>query len=128
MKLSPRSEYREEQFRRTRLAAKLQEKFASLAALSIKYNYLNPDGSPRHREVKFTVNVERASAVVRVDCLNPDCVGGDFDLSDALAQAVHIRQREVSGELRCEGWQDRFSIDHVLCHQRIAFEIALEYQ
>jgi len=128
MKTSPRADYRESQHRRAKQSATLAEKFPELAALTLNLAYLNPDGSTRNREIRFSVNIAGASSVFRIDCLNPDCVGGDYDLSDVLKQAVAVRQPVVTGELCCEGWQNRFTIDHERCHQRIAFTIALDYR
>lgn len=128
MKSSPRTEYKESQFRRARQSATLAEKFPELAALKVDFAYLNPNGSSRNREVRFSVNLVRASSVFRIECLNPDCVGGDYDLSDVIVRAVSDRQASVAGELQCEGWQDRFVIDQTRCHQRIAFKLALEFR
>jgi hypothetical protein len=128
MKPSPRTEYRESQLRRVKESPPLAARFPDLAALKVDFSYLNPDGTSRNREVKYSVNLDRVSSVFRIDCLNPDCVGGDYDLSVALAHAVAIRQGAVTGELRCEGWQDRFTIDRVRCHQRIAFTLSLGYR
>jgi hypothetical protein len=128
LKPSPRAEYREQQHLRAKHQPTIADRFAELSALTAEFAYRNPDGTSRNREVKFTVNIHHASSLFRIDCLNPDCVQGDYDLSDVLRQAVTSRQRTVTGELCCEGWQDRFSIDHTRCHQRIRFTLTLEFR
>jgi hypothetical protein len=127
-KSTPRSDYRQKESLRTSQSAPLAEKFEELKALTVEFSYLNPDGGSRNRQIKYTVNIERARSVFRIDCLNHECVGGDFDLSDRLADAVAARLNTVSGEMKCEGWQDKDSIDKVHCHHILSYKLALEYQ
>ena len=53
----------------------------------------------RHRSSKAVLrlpDLEHAKSVFRFDCLNQECVGGGFDLSDLLAQAVAKRSKVLS--------------------------------
>ncbi len=127
-KLTPRSDYRQKESLRVSQSPPLAERFEELKALTVDFAYLNPDGGSRNRQIKYTVNIERARSVFRIDCLNHECVGGDFDLSDQLAQAIAGRQSSVTGEMKCAGWQNKESIDRVSCRHILSFKLALEYQ
>ena len=125
---SPRSQYKESENRRISQSPTLAAKFAELEALKIKFSYRNPDGTKRNHEVKYTVNLEHVSSAFRIDCVSAECVGGDFDLTDLLKSAVAVRQRNVTGEMQCEGWLNRHAIDRLHCHQRLAFDFELKYR
>ncbi len=127
-RFTPRADYRQKESLRASQSAPLAERFEELKALTVEFAYLNPDGSSRNRAIKYTVNIERARSVFRIDCLNHECVGGDYDLSDQLAQAVKLRQSTVTGEMHCQGWQDKDSIDRIRCDHVLSFKLALEFQ
>ena len=127
-KLTPRFDYRQKESLRASQSPTLAERFEELRALTVDFSYLSPEGVSRNRQIKYTVNIEKARSVFRIECLNHDCVGGDYDLTELLAQAVDQRQTRATGEMCCQGWQDKDSIDKVHCHHKLAFTLALEYQ
>jgi len=90
-------------------------------------SYFNAEGVTKNSEVKCTFNPENTKSVVRFDCHNHECVGGDFDLSDVLAQAVATRQTTVTGEMSCQGWLSKTTIDRVHCHNILRYKLSLEY-
>ena len=47
-------------------------------------------------------------------CLNPDCTGKGFSLTNEIRQAVH-ELREISGSIKCDGKEDWKYIDAVGC-------------
>jgi hypothetical protein len=62
-----------------------------------------------------------------LDCVNSDCVCGDFDLSEAISQAVRGRQSTASDEIRCLGWLDQSTVNSRRCHMLLRFKLSLEY-
>ncbi len=56
-----------------------------------------------------------------------ECVGGDFDLSQALAQAVADRRKEVAGELRCQGTRKRGDREREPCETLLRYRLGLSY-
>ncbi len=52
---------------------------------------------------------------------------GDFDLTKELASAVAKKRTTVSGELSCQGWQNKTTIDAVHCHNILRYELKLAY-
>ena len=52
------------------------------------------------------VNLKHAKSVFRFDCQNKECIRGDFDLSDVLAEAIAAQRTTAIGELRCKGWRN----------------------
>ena len=125
--ISPRQEYLLQENRRVESSPLLAERFPSLKSMTVDLAYYDTDRPERTSQIKYTFNLERAKSVFRLDCQNPDCVGGDFDLSDVLAEAVMERRTEVTGELSCQGWRNKNTIGSHPCGKVIRFNLTLGY-
>jgi|SRR5437899_13104883 len=126
-KFGLRADYRQQESHRIRESVSLSEKFRELKSLTVELAYFSPGGVTRNSQIKYTVNPDRAKSVFRFDCLNGECIRGDFDLSEALARAVATRQATASGEICCEGWLSKTTIDKVRCHNILRYKLQLEY-
>jgi hypothetical protein len=127
-KFTPRAEYRQQENQRVLASATLAEKYRELKSLTVEYENLSSEGISRNSHIKYTVNPEHARSVFRLDCPNGECVGGDFDLSEVLADAVSARQTSAGGELCCQGWLSKTTIDQTRCHNLIRYKLSLEYE
>lgn len=105
----------------------LAERFPNLKALTVELSYYDEEGLIRSSQIKYTVNLARAKSVFRFGCHNPECVRGDFDLSEAVAQAVAAHHTEVSSESRCHGWRSRTTIGSVECRNLLRYKLTLGY-
>jgi hypothetical protein len=123
----PRFEYREQESQRVKDAPTLANKFPKLKALIVDLGYYNASGISKNSQIKFTPNLETSKSVLRIDCPNHGCIRGDFDLSDSLAGAVAGHRATVSGEMSCQGWQSKTTIDTVPCHNILRYTLRLEY-
>jgi len=126
-RLGARAEYREQEGQRVKDSATLASRFAQLKSLTVDLAYYDPSGVNKGSEVKYRVNLDGAKSVFRFNCPNKECVRGDFDLSEELADAIATRQTAVSGERTCEGWRSKTTIDTVHCHNILRYKLALEY-
>jgi hypothetical protein len=126
-KFTPRADYRQEEARRTAASISLSEKFRELKSLTVEFGYFSPEGVTRNSQIKYTVNPDHARSVFRLDCSNTECIRGDYDLSEVLARAVAERQTSVAGEMRCEGWLSKTTIDRIPCHNILRYKLSLEY-
>jgi len=126
-KFTPRADYRQAEGQRTRESVSLAEKFPNLKTLTVEFGYFSPEGLSRNSQIKYTVNPEHAKSVFRLDCPNNECVAGDFDLSEALAQAVAAHEATVTGEMCCQGWLSKTTIDRLHCHNILRYKLSLEY-
>jgi len=126
-KFGPRADYRQQESQRIKQSASLSEKFQELRSLTVELAYFTPGGVTRNSQIKYTVNPAHAKSVFRFDCLNGECIRGDFDLSEALARAVATRQATASGEICCQGWLSKTTIDRVHCHNILRYKLRLEY-
>ena len=126
-KISPRKEYLLKEQQRVLESPSLAHKFQKLKSLTVDLGYYNPEGVTKNSQVKYTVNLEHAKSVFRFGCHNHECVRGDFDLSQVLAEAVAARRTTVSGEARCQGWRNRAGIDTVPCHNLLRYKLTLKY-
>jgi len=126
-KFTPRAEYRQQQSLRIKESASLAQKLPELKSLTVEFAYFSPEGVSQNRQIKYTVNPEHAKSVFRLDCINDECIRGDFDLSEALAQAVTARQASASGEMCCQGWLSKTTIDQIHCRHILRYKFSLTY-
>ena len=126
-KPTPRADYRRQEKQRTDESISLSEKFRELKSLTVKLAYFSPEGVSQNRDIKCTANPDYAKSGFRFDCLNNECVGGDFDLSEALAKAVAARQATASGEMCCQGWLSKTTIHQTHCHHILRYKLILGY-
>src|SRR3954470_11661643 len=126
-KPTPRSDYRLRERQRVNESISISEKFRELKSLTVELAYFNPAGVSQNSQLKCTTNPDHAKSVFRVDCTNGECVAGDFDLSEALAEAVAARQSTATGEMCCGGWLSKTTIDQVHCRHILRYKLILGY-
>ena len=124
---SPRVEHLRQENLRAQASPSLAESFPHLKSATVDLGYYHPGKLTRNSQIKYTVNLEHAKSIFRIGCPNHECVGGDFDLSDALGRAVRARQTNVAGEICCPGWRSRSTIDVVPCSNILRYELSLGY-
>jgi|SRR5882724_8570941 len=126
-KIGARAEHRQQEGHRIRSSGSLAEKFPELKSLTVNLAYYNSDGLTKSSQFKYMVNLENARSVFCFDCLNKECIRGDFDLSNQLSNAVSDRETSVSGEICCQGWLSKNTIDTVRCHHILRYKFSLGY-
>ena len=126
-KTNPRAEYRLNQIQRANQSVSLSEKFPKLKSLKVDLHYFEPDGLTRTGELRYTVNVQHAKSMFSFVCQSGECLGGDFDLSDAVAKAVANRNKTVEGEVRCPGSRIRPREEANPCHNLLRYKLTLGY-
>jgi len=123
----PRFEYREQENQRVQASPTLTDKFPALKALTLELGYFNSAGTSKNSQIKFMPNLDIGKSVIRIDCPNHGCIRGDFDLTDEVAKAVAAHRPSVTGELCCQGWQSKTTIDTVPCHNILRYTLSLTY-
>ena len=126
-KLGPRAIFRQQESQRIMDSGSLAARFPKLKSLKADLTYHPPDGVARSAQIKYAVNLDHAKSVFRFDCLNKECICGDFDLSELLAQAVAKRHTTLIGEMRCQGWRNKDSIETVCCGNILRYKLSLAY-
>ena len=126
-KPTPRADYRRQEKQRTDESVSLSEKFRELKSLTVELAYFSLEGVSQNSQLKCTANPDHAKSVFRFDCVNDECVAGDFDLSEALAQAVAARRSTATGEMCCRGWLSKTTIDQVRCRNILRYKLILGY-
>jgi hypothetical protein len=126
-KTNPRAEYRLSQIQRANESAPIAEKFPKLKSLKAELCYFGPDGLTRTGELRYKVNVEHAKSMFSFVCQSGECLGGDFDLSKALAEAVGKRSKTAEGEIRCQGNHLKPKESPKPCHNLLRYKLILGY-
>ncbi len=126
-KINPRADFRQQENQRINAAPNLAETFHALKSLSVDLEYYEEGGIRKTAQIKYTVNLTKAKAVFSFPCPSDNCIGGDFDLSEKLASAVDEHLTTATGEICCQGWQSKTTIDSVCCHRVLRYKLNLEY-
>ena len=126
-KTNPRAEYRLREIQRVNESASLAEKFPKLKSLKVDLSYFEPDGLTRTGELRYKVNVEHAKPAFSFVCQNGECLAGDYDLSNAVAEAVVKGRKTVEGEVRCQGTRVRPKEDKRPCRNLLRYKLTLGY-
>ena len=122
-----RAVYRQQEGLRIQESVTLADKFQKLKSLTVTLTYFGPGGVSKSSEIKYTVNLSNAKSVFRFNCQNNECIRGDFDLSEELAKAVAARRKLLTGELCCQGWRDKTTIDTLPCNNILRYKLNLAY-
>jgi hypothetical protein len=126
-RIGARAEYLQEEKERIKASTSLAEKFSTLKSLSAILTYFAPNGATQHSEIKCTFNLGYAKSLFLFDCPNKECIGGNFDLSSELAQAVREQRETADGEIRCQGWQSKTTVGRVYCDHLLRYKLSLGY-
>lgn len=126
-KRNPRQEYRLKQREQIEASPMMAEKFPRLKSLKVTLEYYDATGSARNGRMKCQLNVAHARSRLWFACPVGECIGGDFDLSEALADAVAKRKKVVTGELRCQGTRKRGDREQVPCQTLLRYKLNLSY-
>src|SRR6267142_2622312 len=110
-----RAEQRRQDNQRVNESASLADRFRDLRTLTVDLAHYDPDGRAKTGEIKYTVNLANAKSMFRFSCPNEECVAGDFDLSQELANAIASRRTTASGEIICHGWRSKTTVDRIRC-------------
>ena len=127
-KVNPRAAYRLKQRDQIEASPLMAERFPRLKGLRVTLEFFDATGNTKQGEMKCKLNVAQASSAVWFGCRSGECVGGDFDLSGAVAKAVAERRRVVTGELRCQGARKRGDDAVVPCQTLLRYKLNLNYE
>ena len=125
-KESPQGQFRLRQRQRVGDAVGLAEKFSSIRSLTLRLEYFEPNGS-RISMLTYSMNIQHAKSIISFPCPSGTCFNGDFDLSDAVSQAVGRHRKTAEGELRCEGVKPLAKDTLQPCHNLLRYKITLRY-
>jgi hypothetical protein len=127
-KKNPHVEYRLLQNQRINDSSSLAQKFPRLKTLGVDLNYFDSTGLTRNGGMSYKFNLEHAKSLFYFNCPNRECVGGDFDLTEALVGAVAGKLKTVTGEARCGGVRhNRERKERVPCQNVLRYTLRLGY-
>ncbi len=124
---SLRQDYRIKQRERIDASPVLAEKFPQLKTVTVRLEFFDPAGSTKQGEMKCLLNVAHARSALWFGCPGVECTCGDFDLSEALVQAVAGQRKVATGELRCQGTRKRGDREPVVCGTMLRYKLNLNY-
>lgn len=105
-------------------------RFPSVVSCKIEYNrevtlaVLYKDDKPRLE----TIDIHTHSSRVTIECINPDCTKGIFDLTNVITEMVDRRVERKEGELFCNGYQDAERVGQYHCRCKLFYNIQIMYE
>ncbi len=122
-----RQEYRLKQRQQIEASPLMTERFPRLKGLKVVLEFFDAAGTTKNGEMKYKLNVEHAKSALWFACPGVECLGGDFDLSGALAEAVARKRKVASGEFRCGGTRMRGDRERTPCQTLLRYKLNLSY-
>ena len=126
-KHNPRQEYRLKQREWIEASPSMAKKFPRLKAVKVMLEFFDASGSTKQGEMKCKLNVEHAKSVLWFACPGVECMCGDFNLSEALANAVAEHRKVAAGEMQCQGTRKRGDRGPVVCGTLLRYKLNLNY-
>src|SRR5258706_13036945 len=126
-KIDPRREYRQQENERVLESASLKTRFPEMKSLVVHLTHFDTTGARKSGEIKYTVNLAHAKSMFRFNCVNHECVGGDFDLSSDLARSIEARLENITGEIHSKGWRSKNTINTIACDDLLRYELTIGY-
>jgi len=127
-KPNPRMEYRLRRTEEINESPTLSAKFPNLKLLHITVDYFDSSGRIRNGGMKYKLNLAHGKSLFCFNCVNSDCAGGDYDLSERLAQAIETCRKVVQGELRCQGMRHNKELKESRpCQSILRYKLTLGY-
>lgn len=127
-KRNPRQEYRLKQQEQVQASPFMSKKYPRLKALKAALEFFDATGTTRNGGMKCRLNIEHARSALWFACPGVECLGGDFDLSQALGEAVAAGRKVMTGELRCQGTRKRGDREREPCGTLLRYKLNLTYE
>jgi hypothetical protein len=125
--MNPRAEHRLREIQHVNKSASLGEKYPKLKWTRVDLANFNPDDLTKTGGLTHLVNVAHAKSVFSLVCQSGECLAGNFDLSNAVSDAVARRRKSAEGEIRCQGARGRAKAETRPCHNLLRYKLTLKY-
>ena len=119
----PKAIYLEQQRKRVSESPCLSVQYPRLKSLTVMLEYHDAVSHKKRSQLTYMVNLSHAKSVFRFKCPNRECMRGDFELTEGVAEAVTKRRTSASGEMPCKGR----TINRVRCPNILHYKLKLEY-
>jgi hypothetical protein len=127
-KVNPRAEYRLRRSAQINDSPTLAERFPKLKSLRVTTEHFDSISAPRIGGMRYKVNLAHGKSLLSFNCANSHCVGGDYDLTERLAQAVAAKRKVLQGELRCQGTRHNNELkEKKPCQSILRYKLTLGY-
>ena len=127
-KLNPRVEYRRRRAEQTNESATLSQAFPVLKTLQVNAEYFDSTGATRTGGMKYKFNLTHGRSLFFFNCVHDNCIGGDYDLTNQLAEAICGKRKIVEGETRCAGTRHNNERKQILpCQGILRYKLTLGY-
>lgn len=120
------AEHRQAQRERSDQATSMAVKYPQLKSLKLSLEFKR-EGMEKTSQMKYSANPEHAKSVLVFACPTAGCVGGDFDLTAKLAEAVAARRTRVTGRIFCLGNNKKEGGKFEPCRSELSYTLTLAY-
>ena len=127
-RMNPKVEYRLQQIQRVNDSPSLAATFPRLKSLTVDLAYFEGDRLMKSGDLRYKVNVQHAKSLFSFVCPSGECIGGGFDLSMSVADAVAGRRKNVEGQIQCPGTRTKPKQQGTVpCQNLLHYKLSLGY-
>jgi hypothetical protein len=102
--------------------------YPEVSSVTSKYNFYDSETDKLSRSSEERkLNLELLYNM-KVNCMCWECVSGGYDLDNILYTAVKEKRTEITGSIKCMGWQDKQRINKHRCFTRLEYFLNIEYK
>ena len=113
---------------RVSLTPNLAAQFRELKSLTVELIYSDREKLHKTSTITYRVNLAHAHVMFCFPCIDGECVGGDFDLSQPLKAAINARWISAKGHLDCPGRRPRLAEPNTPCPCMLHYSLALAFR
>lgn len=120
------AQQRQAYFFRESRAHTVSEEFPNVKQVHIHVKFQAPSwgSSPEPAEWSYSPS---SKAFFEMECPHRECVIGGFDFSSTIRTSVKSKLSSATGEILCQGWQDRERIYKHKCLLKAQYIICVDY-
>ena len=104
----------------------VQYRWPNVDKLSLVLTYTDENSHPVSTDTK-TLEPHH-SAFIWFRCQDYECVNGGFELDNVVLNMIRDGRTEATGEIVCQGWQDRERIGQHRCFRELHYAIKCSYK
>jgi len=125
--MNPVQEQRQRDRERLLQSPTLATQYPNLKSLSVVLGYFDEMRMSHAGQLRYRANVEHAKVILEFSCPSTTCLGGGFDLSEVLLNAVTSTRKSAQGQLRCAGMRNVASNGQSNCQHMLNYKLSLGY-
>jgi hypothetical protein len=105
----------------------IRKDYPEVSSIHSRYNFYDSEADKLTSSIEEReLNLDHVSHF-QVSCICWECVNGGYDLNRIVHTAIKDRLSNITGTLRCQGWQDKQRINKHRCYTKLEYFFTFTY-